>query len=82
MIRDTFKDCTVLTVAHRLHTIIDSDRIVVLDKGRVIENGAPKDLLERKAILEDKPIDFNDPTSGHGAFRALWDRHQAAHSEG
>lgn len=32
-IRDAFKECTVLTVAHRLRTVIDSDRIMVCDSG-------------------------------------------------
>ncbi|KAJ2519354.1 hypothetical protein GGI11_002594 [Coemansia sp. RSA 2049] len=47
LIRSEFKDCTVLTIAHRLKTIMNSDRIVVLDKGRVIEIGQPSELLEK-----------------------------------
>ncbi|XP_072883234.1 ATP-binding cassette sub-family C member 4 isoform X1 [Hemitrygon akajei] len=47
-IREKFELCTVLTIAHRLNTIIDSDRILVLDQGRVAEYEEPYVLLENK----------------------------------
>lgn len=37
---------TLLTVAHRLSTIADSDRIIVMDAGRVVESGMPKELIQ------------------------------------
>ncbi|KAA6372717.1 MAG: putative Multidrug resistance-associated protein 1, partial [Streblomastix strix] len=43
--RECFQDCTVITVAHRLSTIADADMVVVMDQGRVVECGKPKDLL-------------------------------------
>ncbi|KAJ2731440.1 hypothetical protein IW152_004528 [Coemansia sp. BCRC 34962] len=57
-IRKEFKDCTVLTIAHRLNTIIDSDRILVLDQGQVAEFDTPSALLVKEA----------------GLFKNLWDR--------
>ncbi|KAH8352895.1 hypothetical protein KR084_007132 [Drosophila pseudotakahashii] len=44
-IRNKFKDCTVLTIAHRLHTITDSDKVLVMDAGRAVEFGTPYELL-------------------------------------
>lgn len=44
--RSAFRDCTVLTIAHRLNTIMDSDRILVMDDGRVAELDSPAALLE------------------------------------
>lgn len=35
-IRSSFQDCTTLTIAHRLHTVLASDRIMVLNQGQVL----------------------------------------------
>ncbi|CDQ68930.1 unnamed protein product [Oncorhynchus mykiss] len=45
-IRDKFRECTVLTIAHRLNTIIDSDRILVLDAGQINAYDEPHTLLQ------------------------------------
>ncbi|XP_032595382.1 multidrug resistance-associated protein 1 isoform X2 [Drosophila grimshawi] len=44
-IRSEFKECTVMTIAHRLNTILDSDKVIVLDKGQITEFASPDELL-------------------------------------
>uniref|UniRef100_A0A8C0K2U2 Multidrug resistance-associated protein 1 n=1 Tax=Canis lupus dingo TaxID=286419 RepID=A0A8C0K2U2_CANLU len=44
-IQKEFSHCTTITIAHRLHTIMDSDKIIVLDNGKIVEYGSPQELL-------------------------------------
>lgn len=46
-IREQFANCTVFTIAHRLHSVMDCDRIMVFEQGRVVEFDAPQVLLRR-----------------------------------
>ncbi|KAF9107851.1 Multidrug resistance-associated protein 1 [Mortierella sp. GBA35] len=50
-IRKEFKDRTILTIAHRIKTVMDSDKILVLEKGRVEEFESPQTLLQRPDSL-------------------------------
>jgi len=50
-IRTEFKDCTVLTIAHRLHTIMDCDKILIMDAGTVGEFDHPSNLLAKENSL-------------------------------
>lgn len=63
MIHGSFKHSTVLTIAHRLHTIIDADKIAVMDSGVVAEMGPPAELLRNPG----------------GMFAKLWEKNQSSH---
>ncbi|KAB0798607.1 hypothetical protein PPYR_09600 [Photinus pyralis] len=45
-IKRKFSNCTVLTLAHKLRTVIDSDSIIVMDAGAICQFGSPKNLLD------------------------------------
>lgn len=57
-LQELFKDRTVLAIAHRLSTLRSMDRIIVLDNGRIVEDGSPQELL----------------TKTGGVFKDMWER--------
>ena len=61
-LREEMSQCTTLTIAHRLHTVIHSDRIIVMCKGRIAEMGAPAELLDRPSTLGDL-VDETGPST-------------------
>ncbi|KAF9415298.1 hypothetical protein HW555_007047 [Spodoptera exigua] len=61
-IRLHFNNCTVLTIAHRLNTIIDSDKILVLDAGRLMEFDHPHVLLQNKKGYFRKMVSETGPS--------------------
>lgn len=46
-IRNKFADCTVITIAHRLHTVMDSDKVLVVDAGEIMEFDHPFELIQK-----------------------------------
>ena len=64
MIREVLKDCTVLTIAHRLNTIVDSDALIVLEQGVLGESGTPEELKNKT----------------NGIFNEMWMNFEQAHS--
>ena len=51
VIRREFAECTCLTIAHRLNTVVDADRICVLDQGEVREVGSPSALWKKRGLF-------------------------------
>ncbi|XP_063262505.1 ATP-binding cassette sub-family C member 2 [Prinia subflava] len=66
-IRSEFADCTVLTIAHRLHTIMDSNRVMVLHAGQIVEFDSPEELLMKQgtfsAMAKDAGIAMAETTA-------------------
>ena len=57
MLRTHFQGTTLLTIAHRLNTIMDNDLVLVMENGRAAEIGAPSDLLSDKEGLFSALVD-------------------------
>ena len=53
IIREVFAQNTIITVAHRLKTISDSDMVAVLHEGKLVEFGSPGELLQRPSMYRD-----------------------------
>jgi len=66
-LREAFADCTVLTIAHRLHTIMNSDRIMVLDSGNIMEFKPPAALLEDRSSYFSRLVE--EATKQHAGMK-------------
>ena len=51
MFKEEFSNCTVMTIAHRLNTIMDYDRVMVMERGEIKEIGNPSDLANTEGSL-------------------------------
>lgn len=52
-IKTKFKETTVITIAHRLNTIADYDKIITMDRGRIIEYGSPYELILKNGLFAE-----------------------------
>lgn len=66
-IKKKFRMCTVLTIAHRLNTIMDSDRVLVMNAGTLVEFDHPHLLLNNKNGLLHKMVE----QTGHSNCKLL-----------
>jgi ABC-type multidrug transport system ATPase subunit len=92
MIKERFKGCTVLTIAHRLGTVIDADRIMVFHDGELVEMDTPSNLLNNPENASECTAggeggggrgDESMTSSGGGTvnksvgvFKGLWEAHE------
>ncbi|XP_075538961.1 ATP-binding cassette subfamily C member 4-like isoform X1 [Dermacentor variabilis] len=76
-IRENFTNCTVITIAHRLHTIMDSDRVIVLDAGRIIEFDEPYELMKNEFSQFTTMVQH----AGASTARQLWKVACQAHAQ-
>ena len=88
-IRNNFSNHTVICVAHKLHTIMDFDHVIVLDEGRIVESGNPRSLALSPSLFanmlraangdsRDFEADVSQPQSAmfwdEATLAGLWDR--------
>ena len=81
-LHQSFKDGTILAVAHRLDTIIDFDYCLVLGGGRVLEFGSPAELLRREnGAFASMVADTGEAMAGELRQRALQTEQEAKKEE-
>ncbi|CAL8127066.1 unnamed protein product [Orchesella dallaii] len=76
-IRNKFSQCTIIIIAHRLHSVMNSDKLIVLDNGLIQEYDHPHILLQRPTSELSKLVEHTG-TSGSAHLRILAKRHYEA----
>ncbi|XP_076312443.1 ATP-binding cassette sub-family C member 4-like [Tachypleus tridentatus] len=76
-IRKKFKHCTVLTIAHRLHTIMDSDRVMVLEAGRIEEFDEPHKLMKNESGLFSQMVNHTGYSMAVQLYAVAYQAHLA-----
>ncbi|CAI9118854.1 OLC1v1020481C1 [Oldenlandia corymbosa var. corymbosa] len=64
IIHEDFADCTIITIAHRIPTVIDCDRVLVVNDGLVKEFDKPSKLLERPSLFGALVQEYSNRSSG------------------
>jgi ATP-binding cassette subfamily C (CFTR/MRP) protein 1 len=77
MLRDEFADLTVLSIAHRLEDIITFDRVIVFDKGQIVEFDTPARLLEDPYTLFHSMVESTGTATGRHLKRLAKDKKTA-----
>ncbi|XP_010460830.1 PREDICTED: ABC transporter C family member 11 isoform X1 [Camelina sativa] len=81
-IGEEFKSCTMLVIAHRLNTIIDCDKILVLSSGQVLEYGSPQELLSRDTSAFFKMVHSTGPDNARYLANLVFERRGNGMSHG
>ena len=82
ILREDFSKCTVLTIAHRLHTIMDYDRILVLGDGKLKEMDEPYTLLKNPKSLLSEMVSQLNQKQQQKLRQIAWEAHQKKRNEG
>ncbi|KAG5895083.1 hypothetical protein JTB14_021045 [Gonioctena quinquepunctata] len=64
-IKNTFFECTIITIAHRLNTIMESDKVLVMDAGIMVEYDHPHKLIEKQETFFNLLMETGDTVSKH-----------------
>ncbi|MCO5600207.1 hypothetical protein L7F22_054316 [Adiantum nelumboides] len=66
LIKEEFRNCTVVSIAHRIPTVMDSDKVLVMDAGRVKEFDSPSALLSNQSSLFSSLVSEYKTRARHG----------------
>ena len=83
-VRGIGSGCTIVTIAHRLPTIIDYDKVLVMDRGSVVEFDEPHTLLQRSSMFGELVDSTGKEAAAflRAAARSAYDSRRAAPASG